>query len=230
MEIGSTHRVLHIGVVSDRQLVTEAVRVALSTHGFETSSAPWGNRHGDLGEDEVDVLLVLCDLADPRVWMSPRLTGVVDAGVPVLVVTPAEPGVLWGAALAAGAEAVLSDSTNVDRVVEALDDLAAGRPVMAATERASSLTRWQAEGPGPDALRRLSSLSPREAAVLNLLSVGHDVKSIADVLELGRGTVRTYIAAIRRKLGVNSQLGAVATISWLPGPHVPATRRPPPDE
>jgi len=227
VETGSTNRVLRVGVVSERLLVTEAVLVALATHGFETASASWGSRHGEVREDEVDVLLVLCDLADPQLWMSPRLTGVAGGGVPVLVVTPSEPGVLWGAALTAGAAAVLSDATSVEGVARALDDVAADRPAMDPEERTAALTRWQAEGPGHDTLSRLGSLSPREAAVLSLLSVGHDVRSIAEELELGRGTVRTYIAAIRRKLGVNSQLGAVATISWLPGPHVPAARRPP---
>lgn len=218
----SPERPLRVAVVADRPLVTATVRTALGGHGVETTERPWGARHQAYpAPDPVDVLLAICDLADPGLWLSPRLTGVVDAEVPGLVLTPTPHCSLWGAALASGAGAVLPDSTTTDELVAALDQLAFGGSPMAAQERALLLARWQGEGPSRDLLSRLRSLSPREAAVLQLLDAGHDVHSVADELGLGHGTVRTYVAAIRRKLGVRSQVAAVSTIAWLPAPRVP---------
>jgi DNA-binding NarL/FixJ family response regulator len=218
-------RPLRVAVLADHPLVTDAVRVALAGHGLETSARSWGTRH-PAAPATADALLALCDLADPGLWLSPRLAGVVDAEVPALVVTPAPRSIVWGAVLALGAGAVLPDSATTDEVVLALRALASGRSPMSPRERSELLRWWQEEGPGPDVLPRLQSLSPREAAVLRLLSAGLDVRAVAAELGLGRGTVRTYIAALRRKLGVRSQSAAVSTIGWLPGPHVPAQRRP----
>lgn len=219
--------VLRVGVVSDQPLVTEAVRFALSVQGLGSRTASWGTRRPDaLPQDDSDVLLVLCDLADPRLWMSPRLDGVVTADQPVVVLTPAARGAVWGAVLALGADAVMPDTAHQEDVLEALAAAASGRPAMPVADRAALLTRWEAEGVGAERLARLRSLSPREGLVLELLRAGHDVSSVAQETGLGRGTVRTYLAAIRRKLGVNSQQAAVASIAWLPGPHVPASRRP----
>lgn len=218
----SPERPLRVAVVADRALVTASVRTALGAHGVETTERAWGSRHQAYpAPDPVDVLLAVCDLADPDLWLSPRLAGVVDAEVPGLVLTPTPHCALWGAALASGAGAVLPDSTATDELVAALGQLAFGESPMTPQERAVLLTRWQGEGPGSDLLSRLRSLSPREAAVLQLLDAGRDVRSVADELGLGHGTVRTYIAAIRRKLGVRSQVAAVSTISWLPAPRAP---------
>ena len=214
---------LRVAVVADRPLVTTSVCAALEDRGVATTVRCWGTRHHAVPEpDPADVLLVLCDLADPDLWLSPRLDGVLDGDVPGLVVTPAPQGSLWGAALASGAAAVLPDWATADEVLVALAQLTRGESPMSAQERAVLLARWQGEGPGRDLLARLRSLSPREAAVLRLLNAGRDVRCVAHELGVGHGTVRTYVAAIRRKLGVNSQLAAAATIAWLPGPRVPA--------
>lgn len=53
-------------------------------------------------------------------------------------------------------------------------------------------------------------LSTREREVLQLLANGLLVKEIADQLELGFGTVRTYIRRIYEKLHVHSRSQAVA--------------------
>ncbi len=55
-----------------------------------------------------------------------------------------------------------------------------------------------------------AALTPRELAVLRLLSVGHPLKEIAGLLELGEETVRSHLKKAQTKLGVRSRTYAVA--------------------
>jgi DNA-binding CsgD family transcriptional regulator len=55
-----------------------------------------------------------------------------------------------------------------------------------------------------------SALTPRELAVLRLLSVGHQHAAIASLLELGDETVRSHLKKAQAKLGVRSRTHAVA--------------------
>src|SRR5262249_19659546 len=61
-----------------------------------------------------------------------------------------------------------------------------------------------------------SQLSAREVEVLDLLAKGHLIKEIADRLNIGFGTVRTYIRRIYEKLHVHSRAHAVP--KYLPPP------------
>ncbi len=54
------------------------------------------------------------------------------------------------------------------------------------------------------------ALTPRELAVLRLLSVGHQLKDIAKLLELGEETVRSHLKKAQTKLGVRARTHAVA--------------------
>jgi len=61
------------------------------------------------------------------------------------------------------------------------------------------------------------SLSRREGEVLRLLMDGMSVNKIAETSFVSVGTVRTQVKAVLRKLGVSSQVAAVALaykIGW----------------
>ena len=55
-----------------------------------------------------------------------------------------------------------------------------------------------------------AALTPRELAVLRLLSVGKQVREIAALLELGEETIRSHLKKAQAKLGVQTQPHAVA--------------------
>ena len=55
-----------------------------------------------------------------------------------------------------------------------------------------------------------AALTPRELAVLRLLSVGKQVREIAAALELGEETIRSHLKKAQAKLGVQTQPHAVA--------------------
>jgi DNA-binding NarL/FixJ family response regulator len=71
----------------------------------------------------------------------------------------------------------------------------------------------------------LEQLSLREKEVLEKLAEGCLVKEIADQLQVGFGTVRTYIRRIYEKLHVRSRAQATAQYYQLTGYH-PQEKRP----
>ena len=54
------------------------------------------------------------------------------------------------------------------------------------------------------------ALTPRELAVLRLLSVGHQISEAAKLLELGEETVRSHLKKAQAKLGVRDRTHVVA--------------------
>ncbi|RYJ01406.1 MAG: LuxR family transcriptional regulator, partial [Actinomycetales bacterium] len=59
---------------------------------------------------------------------------------------------------------------------------------------------------------RLAQLTPREREVLAMLHEGSSTAVIAERLDISQTTVRSQIRAVLRKLGVRSQLAAVAAL------------------
>ena len=55
-----------------------------------------------------------------------------------------------------------------------------------------------------------AALTPRELSVLRLMSVGHQIKSAATLLNLGEETVRTHLKKAQAKLGVRNRTHAIA--------------------
>jgi DNA-binding NarL/FixJ family response regulator len=117
------------------------------------------------------------------------------------------------AAVAAGAVGQVSRSAPFAALVEALEAAALGRPVMSDGDR----RRWL----DVDRARRrrslqeqrvVSQLTPRERAVLQRLARGQKAAAIAQDNGVSLETVRSQIRSIRVKLGVSSQLEAVALL------------------
>jgi DNA-binding NarL/FixJ family response regulator len=64
---------------------------------------------------------------------------------------------------------------------------------------------------GAEALAsRLPHLSAREAETLDLLTIGLDVRAIADQMGVSVNTCRAYVKSVLAKLNAHSQLEAVA--------------------
>jgi DNA-binding CsgD family transcriptional regulator len=65
-------------------------------------------------------------------------------------------------------------------------------------------------GPQVSRIAKGVALTPRELAVLRLLSVGHQIRETASLLDLGEETVRSHVKKAQTKLGVKSRTHAVA--------------------
>ena len=80
-----------------------------------------------------------------------------------------------------------------------------------------------------DRLAPFDGLTRSEQRVLGFLMDGRSAERIAGELVVSMSTVRTHVRSVLAKLGVNSQLGAVAaarSAGWEPEPDALATRRP----
>lgn len=125
-----------------------------------------------------------------------------------LVLTSAPRGPLWGALLDSGATHVMPTSIAFRELCDAIRD---GVPETDEDDRARLVGQWrELAEERRDQLVRLRSLTPREMQVLQLLYGGQQVAEIAHDLGLAPNTVRSQVKAVRRKLGVGSQLAAVA--------------------
>jgi len=205
---------LRVAVASDQALVAESVRAALADRGFVPVVVRWPGGPAVPGPPQprmaYDVGLLLSDLDRPsRVEAARTLISRVPTMWVVLTAAPRGP--VWGAVLAAGALRVVADSARMERVERILRQAARGRGATVADESRRLQRAWsraQVEQARLDA--RIESLTPREREVLTLLDRGETVASIAGLLGSSPSTVRSQLKAVLRKLGVSSQLAAVA--------------------
>jgi DNA-binding NarL/FixJ family response regulator len=203
-------------LVEDHALLAEAMVLSLSPEGFEVSCV----RLSSL-EDQSTLLsavlrsnpqVVLLDLdlgsaGDGGQLIQP----LTRAGCRVVVLTGWQDPARWGACVAAGALTVLSKSTPLQTIVEVIQRVDQGLPVMSRARRDQLIGLWREARTDDDARRtRLDRLTPREAQVLGELLHGKRVREVAQDAFVSEATVRTHVKSILAKLGVSSQLAAVA--------------------
>ena len=209
-------------LAADHGLVAESVRAALATYRYEVTLVRWASaspvagsgrrRRRVVARTRPDVAVLISDLdrAD-RVRTGQALVGGVD--VPWLVLTGARRGPAWGAMYERGAALVVSNSLGLAEVASLLDTLAEGQlPASTGRRRRPELIgAWRSfTRRRDDIATRLATLTERENEILLLLSEGVQVRDIADRSEVAEATVRSQVKSILRKLGVNSQIAAVA--------------------
>jgi two-component system, NarL family, nitrate/nitrite response regulator NarL len=141
--------------------------------------------------------------------------GLVAHGLTVLALCPADADqdpVTWGRCLRAGALTVASQESGLHALQEALDEALAGRSLhseAAVADLVAGADRADGDA-GRTALALLDTLSLREREILTHLMAGRCAAEIARECVVAEATVRTQTKAILAKLGVNSQLAAVA--------------------
>lgn len=121
----------------------------------------------------------------------------------VVVPLPGLDGVVLGALTVAWAETRRSYS-NAD--LPLIEDL--GRQLGLLME-AFRLRAALAGGVGTDARQKLSTLSPRERQVLELVAAGLSTRSIAGRLGIGARTIETHRVHVLRKLGLKGAVDVV---------------------
>lgn len=110
------------------------------------------------------------------------------------------------AALKAGASGYLLKRTSPAKLLEAIQEVVdGGAPMSSAIAR--KVVQSFREMKAVD--EKMDSLSAREQEVLDMLAKGYLYKEISDKLQIGLGTVRTYVRRIYEKLHVQSRTQAV---------------------
>lgn len=208
-----------VAVVSRLHLVVQSIAAAVEDLGEPTLPLYWDG--GPVSELEtasrVDAAILVDDLENSRdVQQARELVGATE--VPVLVLTAHAPGAVWGSIVSRRHVAVLSARTSLEEVLVLLQRLRQGDDVLPEAQRHRLVREWVDWVSEATAFQaRLDQLSPRERAVLDMLATGQRVSEVAERLGVADGTVRSQVKSLRRKLGVDSQLAAVAAMNRYSG-------------
>jgi two-component system, NarL family, nitrate/nitrite response regulator NarL len=215
-----------VALVEDHVLLAESMYLALSAEGFATRTVTVPPDAEGVAEmlDPIldhrpDVVLLDLDLGaagDGTALVRP----LTNAGCAVVVVTGASEKTRWGKCLANGARTVLPKAASLDVIVDTVRRAASGEAVMPEARRYELIQNWQRQrSDNQDMRTKLGRLTPREEEVLAALSEGKRVRDIASEWYVSEATVRTQVKSVLAKLGVTSQIAAVAfarELDWRP--------------
>lgn len=211
-----------VAVVDDHELLAHSAAYALRAHGIEAHVVEVST----LAAIEADLLrihpeIVLLDLhLGPLGLSTPLIASMHAAGIDVVVMTGETDRAVWGACIEAGAAALVEKRLSFDELVEQLRRIVAGDAAIAPFERLDLLKTLSERRRDDHArLEQFTRLTAREAEVLHGLVRGMSAEEIAADTYVSIATVRSHIRAILQKLGVNSQLAAVAAATkadWRP--------------
>jgi len=205
-----------VALVAQRRLIGQAIGAALVSKNIAPVLLPWPRRgglrvfHEQVARSRTTVGIILCDLGTPDVLGDAE--SIVGRGnVRWIVLTDSSAGPRWGSVLEAGAVAVLPTTTSTTGLAAAVHDALRGRSPMPPEVRERTIEQWRTVADEQRALvRSLERLTHREFEVLGDLYDGKSVRRIATAYGASEATVRTQVKSLRRKLGVDSQLAAVA--------------------
>lgn len=212
---------IRFSIVDDHTLLAQSVALALQGRGHQARCPAVTTLPRILAEllrDPPDV--VLLDLQLGKAGHARELIGPLrDSGIRVLVVSALTDDIEVAAVMEAGATGFVTKSRGLDELLESALAVAHGEPLMSDSERFTLLQKLRAKrGEEASARRPFERLSARECAVLHQLCRGESVTSIAQGSVVSVATVRSQVRAILTKLGVRSQLEAVAlanTSGWF---------------
>jgi DNA-binding NarL/FixJ family response regulator len=209
-------RLPRVLIVEDHALLAESLALALRLRGFEeveivdpvTLSAESVIDHVERSKPEV----VLLDVFLGDVGQStPLIGGIVDHGAQVLILTASQDRVVLAQCLEAGATGVFDKAQPFDFLITSLTDAALGRTPMRPAVREELLASLDEHRRDNARLQGIfQRLTDREQSVLAAIVDGSTAEEIASDHYIAVSTVRTHIRSILEKLGVNSQLAAVA--------------------
>lgn len=206
--------VLSVLIVEDDALIAQAVRSALRAAGLEAEACRATSSDRIVEEVRstrapvvlLDVLHSGCGGGVPELVRSLRALG-----SEVLAFTDSTDRLLLGAVVEAGASDVVSPLAPTHELVDAVRHGLRGESRLGVSYRQVVLQQLCRERAEQQArLAPFLSLTRREAVVLAEMMEGHAAEAIATTCFVSVPTVRTQIRGILTKLGVKSQLAAVA--------------------
>lgn len=215
-------------VVSPHLLVAQAVAAALESVGTPAEARQWDSlvptgRHDTPRTPRPDLVVAVTNGVDNSDVIGHVEDLLAVGDVRVLVITSDEGAVRWGGLLDREELEVLAQSTSVTDLARAAAAVAAGGTLMDAERRRAMRTAWALTVDRRRELEsRLASLSPQQHRVLELLAGGRRVSEVGRELGVSSGTVRSHVKSLRAKLGVRTQLKAVAIYHEVHGRGVPS--------
>ena len=190
------------------------MRFALQADGFEVDEVSALAADGILKaatETEPDVILLDLDVGGPLGTSLSLIGPLHDRGAHVVMLTGITDRVQLAECVEAGAIGVISKSEPFERLIEAVREAVELGSLLSPNQRHALMAELRQQR--ADERRRMAAferLSPREAQVLGALMDGRSAEQIAATWVVSIATVRSQIRSMLTKLGVNSQLSAVA--------------------
>jgi DNA-binding NarL/FixJ family response regulator len=219
-----TARVL---IVEDHALVAIGLQVALGARGWcvETTDGPTA---ADVIEHarrfQPRCVLLDIDLGECVGCGIDLIAPLRATGAEVVMLTAETRRSVLASSIEAGAAGWIGKDAFLDTVIAALEAVLAGEPLLGRCTREALLDELRIERTGlRRALSPFERLTSRERAVLAAMMEGLSAEEIAETHVVSLTTVRSQIRAVLTKLGVRSQLAAVAAanrVGWRPEPSV----------
>ncbi|SCF10472.1 DNA-binding response regulator, NarL/FixJ family, contains REC and HTH domains [Micromonospora viridifaciens] len=205
-----TYSDIHLLVADDHPVVRAGLRAVLETEPgllvvAEAATAEEAVARAAAG----DIDVVLMDLQFGRGMTGAEATAAITArpGAPrVLIVTTYDSDADTMPAIEAGATGYLLKDAAPEDLAAAVRTAAQGRTTLAPAVADRLMSRLRAPA---------TALTRRETDVLVLVAEGLSNRAVAQRLHLTEGTVKSHLARIYAKLGVDSRTAAVASAANL---------------
>lgn len=214
---------LRVLVVDDHQTIAESLTFVLEAEGLEvTCVVPSDSEEVKIRATEYlpDVVLLDLDLGAGVGSAIPLIGPLRDAGSLVVMLTGVQDRLQLGTCLEAGAIGIVDKAAPVDKVLAAVETAAASGLAIDEAGRHQLLSELRIQREYDRArLAPFEMLTPKEEDVLIALCDGKRAAEYAEEAFVSVLTVRGHIRSILTKLGVGSQLAAVALArasGWLP--------------
>jgi DNA-binding NarL/FixJ family response regulator len=208
---------VRVGLIEDHTLLAQSLLLTLRSEGADVEVIEVPRRGGVAAVVEPclrhrpHVVLLDLSLGEGAIDGDQLIAPLVRIGTKVVMLTGSTDAARLGGCLELGAIAVIAKAEPLDFLVEQVRRAAHGERVLTAQRRLDLLLEGRKErAEREQRLAPFESLTEREQQVLAELVHGHQVEEISHRMFVSAATVRTHVRAILQKLGVRSQLAAVA--------------------
>jgi DNA-binding NarL/FixJ family response regulator len=202
-----------IVLADDQELVRSGLRALLELRGVTVlAEAEHGRAAVEAARKHRPDVLVM-DIRMPVMDGIAATREVVAAGLTtrVLILTTYDLDEYVYEALRAGAAGFMLKSSPPDRLVDAIEVVAAGEALLAPSVTQRLIAEHVRRPPPAGVPGALSALTAREREVLELVARGLSNEEIAATLVVSLATVKTHVNRILTKLNLQSRAQAVVT-------------------
>ncbi|HEX6256800.1 MAG TPA: response regulator [Euzebyales bacterium] len=205
---------MRVIMIEDHELLAQSLQLTLKAEDVDVVRV-WSDDREDLTQQAIanapGLLLLDFDLGDHVGVAFGLIEPMSAAGLDVVMLTGERNPLVLAQCLEEGAVGVINKSVSFDELLEQIHAALRGEQLMTRHEREELLSQLRLHRAERDQqLRVFHDLTAREAEVLGELMQGKAADTIAEESVVSVATIRTQIRSILGKLGVNSQLAAVA--------------------
>lgn len=210
MEAGAGGGLMRVLLIDDHALFRIGLRELLERRGIEVVADVGDCDEGIRRVTETSPDVVLLDMRMPKasgLEVLRRLRAAKQT-MPVAMLTTSDDERDLIASLQLGAQGYLLKDMEPDELIAALDEIVAGRTVVAKELTGVLAKVATGDTSATEAKPAFSDLTPREREILCHLAEGQSNKAIARELGISDGTVKLHVKAILRKLDIHSRVEA----------------------